>query len=586
MWFISRRPGKRSRDHARARRLVPQLEVLESRTLPSTLTVLNALNSGAGSLRDAVTNAKSGDTIVFAPSLDGQTIALTSDQLTINKSLDIEGPGPGLLAISGNDTNRVFDISEGLTVTIDGLTITHGLTNGAAGGGILDAGSNLMLANDVLSYNQDLGNKGSLAGGGAISARGGASLVITASTLIGNQAVSPKNGDYMVGGAINIADANSSATVTKCTFTANKVIGGDGGSLGSGGTFVGTVSGGAINNTGTLAVRDSMFTDNQAIGGNGNSGAKGSGSATDIGVSGGGGIWSGGVMIVSGCTFTHNQAIGGSNNTATATGASKVGAGESGALENGPEGVATVMNCTFAYNEALGGSGNTGGNNAIQLGAGIGGGMRNAGTLTLDLCSFTGNLAVGGTGNAGGAFVSAGTGGGLANQAAVVTAGASGAGAATISNSVFTGNEAIGGAGGPGGTGGDGLGGGIANILGSSLITTSCTLTGNGATGGAAGSGGNGGNGFGGGIYNDGPSVLPANAGTPATLIVTASTMTDNQAIGGAAGNGGSAGQGIGGGAYFTTGGVVCLDLFTSMKIAGNTASTSNDDVFGVFSIC
>ena len=168
------------------RSFVPRLETLEDRSLPSTLTVLNNLDSGAGSLRDAIGHAKDGDTIVFASSLDGQTIVLTSDQININKSLDIEGPGASLLAISGNDTNRVFNITEGQVVAIAGLTITHGLANGAEGGGILDAGSSLSLANDVLSYNQDLGNKGS-SGGGAISAHGGASLVITASTFIGNR---------------------------------------------------------------------------------------------------------------------------------------------------------------------------------------------------------------------------------------------------------------------------------------------------------------------------------------------------------------------------------------------------------------
>src|SRR6516165_8471153 len=99
----------------------PRLEGLENRTLPSTLTVLNNLDSGAGSLRDTIAAAKSGDTVAFAPSLNGETITLTSNELTINKSLDIEGPGTSLLTISGNDTYRVFDVSQGLTVTIAGL---------------------------------------------------------------------------------------------------------------------------------------------------------------------------------------------------------------------------------------------------------------------------------------------------------------------------------------------------------------------------------------------------------------------------------------------------------------------------------
>src|SRR5215471_19572295 len=133
MWFSQNRHERRLRLPRGSRSLAPQrhrfrprLEGLEERTVLSTLTVLNTLDKGAGSLRDTITNSKSGDTIVFAPSLDGQSITLTSDQLTINKSLDIEGPGASLLAISGNDTFRVFDVSQGLTVTIAGLTLTHG----------------------------------------------------------------------------------------------------------------------------------------------------------------------------------------------------------------------------------------------------------------------------------------------------------------------------------------------------------------------------------------------------------------------------------------------------------------------------
>src|SRR5262249_6619882 len=152
------------------RSFVPRLETLEERTVLSTLTVLNTLDSGAGSLRDTIKHAHAGDTIVFAASLDDQTITLTSDQITINKSLDTERLGADKLAISGNDTNRVFAIDEGFTVTIAGLTITHGRAVGASdsgggGGGILNAGSTVNLANDVFSYNVDLGGTGHAQGG-------------------------------------------------------------------------------------------------------------------------------------------------------------------------------------------------------------------------------------------------------------------------------------------------------------------------------------------------------------------------------------------------------------------------------------
>src|SRR5262245_56284575 len=115
MLLISRTQRKTLRESGCMRRSLPRLEILEDRDVPSTLTVSNAIDSGAGSLPDTIKHASSGDMIVFDPSLNGQTITLTSGELAITKSLDIEGPGAGLLAISGNDQFRVFDISQGLT---------------------------------------------------------------------------------------------------------------------------------------------------------------------------------------------------------------------------------------------------------------------------------------------------------------------------------------------------------------------------------------------------------------------------------------------------------------------------------------
>lgn len=80
-------------------RFRPQLETLEGRDVPSTLTVTNILDSGAGSLRAEIAAAQPNDTIVFAPSLKGQTITLTGGELVINKSMSIQGPGAGQLTI-------------------------------------------------------------------------------------------------------------------------------------------------------------------------------------------------------------------------------------------------------------------------------------------------------------------------------------------------------------------------------------------------------------------------------------------------------------------------------------------------------
>ena len=587
MWFsfMLRRPKSRRNAGCPRTSIIPRFEILEGRTLPSTLTVLNTLDKGAGSLRDAITNAKSGDTIVFASSLAGQTIVLTSDQLTINNSLDIEGPGAGLLTVSGNDTNRVFDINEGLAVTIAGLTITHGRAvggngnpGGAGGGGaILNVGSTVSLANDVFSANVSLGNSDGPKGG-AIANFGTGSLTVTDSTFINNLADGRiKKGQFAEGGAIFSTRDGPSITAIRCTFIGNEAIGGDGGVLATGQFAIGAASGGALHIEGasTLTVKDSVFLGNEAIGGNGGSAAKGSNQGAYVVDSGEGGAivnHDGGTLVISGSTFMTNEAIGGSNASGAAVPLGFLSVGLGGGLDT--EGPTTITDSTFVGNEALGGSGNTGGSGTgvLLVGAGFGGGLDNesfgfAAPLTISNCTFTNNQAVGGAANTGGLLPGDGWGGGISNFNWVT---------ATVTASIFTSNQAIGGAGGAGGNGADGLGGALANVLGASLTVSGCTLTGNQALGGAGGSGANGGNGHGGGVYSDSQS----------TLTVTGTTITSNSAIGGAAGSGGIAGQGMGGGVYFATGGVVCLDQYTVSNIEGNTASTSNNDIFGVFTIC
>ena len=90
---------------------VPQLLVLEDRTVLSVLTVLNNADSGAGSLRDTIAAAQSGDTIVFDPSLAYETITLSSGPLALGSNLTIDGLGANLLAISGNDASQLFTLS-------------------------------------------------------------------------------------------------------------------------------------------------------------------------------------------------------------------------------------------------------------------------------------------------------------------------------------------------------------------------------------------------------------------------------------------------------------------------------------------
>ncbi len=160
----------RNRRHQPRPRIRLRLEVLEDRCLPSTLTVLNTNDDGVDSLRADLAAAHSGDTINFDPSLAGRTITLTSGELAISKTLDIEGPGAALLSIDGNKASRVFDISgSGTNVRIANLTIADGLATGTTavgpkgpvtlGGGILNTGANVTLANVTLADNQAKGDQ-------------------------------------------------------------------------------------------------------------------------------------------------------------------------------------------------------------------------------------------------------------------------------------------------------------------------------------------------------------------------------------------------------------------------------------------
>jgi hypothetical protein len=286
------RPQTRSMPARKAApRFRPRLEVLEGRAVPakvtaSTWTVTNNLDSGAGSLRAEIAAANSGDTIVFDRSLSGQTIQLTSGELAITKSLTIQGPGAGLLAISGGNTWRVFEVSgTGTNVTLSGLTITQGNSYysnyGWLGGGILneyystltvsgctisnnwaetDGGgvsnweATLKVINSTLSGNTVGNNTDGGGKGGAVYSVGGGkafNVSLTGCTLSNNSAT-------YAGGAIY--DVNTTVTVSGCTLSANWA--GWSNEFGAGGY------GGAIYNEGTirmLKISNCAFSQNYVL---------------------------------------------------------------------------------------------------------------------------------------------------------------------------------------------------------------------------------------------------------------------------------------------------------------------------------
>src|SRR3954447_4128353 len=96
------------------------------------ITVTNTNDNGPGSLRQAITDAASGDTINF--SVIG-TITLTTGQLVIDKNLGIKGPGANQLLVSGNNASRVFYVDSGVTAALAGITIKDGNSYSDPGGG-------------------------------------------------------------------------------------------------------------------------------------------------------------------------------------------------------------------------------------------------------------------------------------------------------------------------------------------------------------------------------------------------------------------------------------------------------------------
>jgi hypothetical protein len=574
----------------------PRLEALEDRTLPSVFLVTNPDDSGAGSLRAAISaaNASPGaDLIVFAPTAYG-TITLTSGQLSITDALTIDGPGAGKLAVSGNDASRVFEVNSGISAALDGLTITRGRAVGlpGTGGGIFNAGI-LTLSQVVLSDNQAVALSGGTAFGGGIRNTG--TLTVSHSTFVHNQSLGGAGspgapGGPGHGGAISSTgtlSAPTTAVISHSTFLDNQAIGG---AAGAGASFTRGGTGGAImNDGGTLTVSHSMFRENQATGGTG-------GGAGDLGFGAGGAImnvarFGDAILVVNDSTLTDNRAAGG----ATGAGSSpQIGRGGGIANLVSPlatldvTATATITHSTLSGNQAVGGAGGTGG-------TGQGGGIANerGGILTVSHSALIDNLAQGGAPdggvNAGGAL-----GGGLANLGATATvrqstftsnrsAGISagwggaiandGGSALGVDHSTFTGNQATTALGVQPGILGAATGGAISSAGGSQATLSHSTFDGNlarggnGADGGPGQNGGDATNAVGGALFNGNFSFLVPFASS--TMTVEYSTFTGNRAIGGDGGNGGVGGNG--GAAGLPSQGAAIVNGSSTLTVAHST---------------
>jgi hypothetical protein len=222
--------------------------LVPSASQAATITVTSTADSGAGSLRDAIAAASSGDNINI--SVTG-TIALTGGALTITKNLTISGPGASDLAVSGNNAAQVFAVNSGATVTISGLTIENGAASGG-GGGISNSGT-LTVTNSIITANTTDAFGGGIMNFGV--------LTLTKSTVSGNSASCCNGGGIYNGGTLSLINSTIAGNSVALFFgggiynasvlnMANDTLSGN---------TAGCCHGGGIANYGTLTVKNTLL---------------------------------------------------------------------------------------------------------------------------------------------------------------------------------------------------------------------------------------------------------------------------------------------------------------------------------------
>ena len=271
-WFAQ---SVRQRHRAAKRRKAPEplsrrlrLEPLEDRRLLSiTVSTLVDENDGVGiglgtSLREAIFAVTPNETINFDPALTMSspgTIVLEHGELSITKSLAIQGPGANLLKIdaSGNDPtptvnngdgSRVFNVADGIfgqfDVAISGLALTGG--DMADSGGAIRNAENLTVTNLVINGNSAGTTSAGYHGGGIGNFAG--NLTVQTSTISGNSLTFGRGGGiYSSFGSLTITDSTisgnaagvsasgggiytsySSTTISRSTISGNSATRGGG----------------------------------------------------------------------------------------------------------------------------------------------------------------------------------------------------------------------------------------------------------------------------------------------------------------------------------------------------------------------
>lgn len=327
-----------------------------SYSIPGTaLAVTSTADSGAGSLREAITNVTGGGSIDLSPVAG--TITLASNLPTIAKDVDFYGPCGGSLSIDGAGSYRPFHINGAFTVSFYYLTVQNGNATGGAGEALTGGGAPA-----------PAGGGGGVGMGGALYIEGGATVTIArlnfnnnvatggsggvggpntgGGSWVGKDGGGPAHGTPISGNSTHCNPGNAGGFGTGggggCTDTVNPGQnggnGGYGGGAGAGGS--GDTSGGTAGSPGTFGGSagngcTGVFENGPAGGGGGLGGA--------IAIYGGGSS-----LTIDDSSFSSNSATGGAGGTSATCNAGSAGQGKGGAIFTG--GGATVIHTNLTMN--------------------------------------------------------------------------------------------------------------------------------------------------------------------------------------------------------------------------------------------
>jgi hypothetical protein len=198
-------------------------------TKANTIVVQNNNDSSTGSLRQSIIDANNGDTIRFNPNLiaGGSGTILLSSEIVFSKELVFKGlyNVTDTLYISGNNTNRIFKITNTTQVTIDSMAFVNGNVATGGGGALAVAGVDSVFVNNSM-----ISNSSAQYGGGIDLRTNSTNNGIASQILLNINNSNINNNSSTYGGGVHIGGSNISLIINNSIINNNSAttIGGGG----------------------------------------------------------------------------------------------------------------------------------------------------------------------------------------------------------------------------------------------------------------------------------------------------------------------------------------------------------------------